>query len=64
MKPGELHTLNHALFPDAAGCSCSMRDILHCVICGRLLARKRDHVDTCSAACTRKLLALQRADPS
>ena len=38
-----------------------MRDILICVICGRKLL-VRDHVDTCSQRCFKRLLARQREE--
>lgn len=38
-----------------------MKDITHCVICGRTLHPGRTHVDTCGNACFHVLLKRQRA---
>ena len=57
------HTLQHALEPASAPCSCAMRDITHCVICEKRLSPSRDQVDTCPGPCYQKLLKLQRNPP-
>lgn len=52
------HTLAHAI---GEACNHEMREITNCVICGKRLDAGRQHVDTCSKACMRKLIAMQSA---
>ena len=54
------HTLEHALDPEASGCTCDMKNICACVVCGKALRPDRTQVDTCGAVCFRRLLRLQR----
>ena len=51
------HTLEHAL----KSCYCERADIMLCVICSRPLERQREHTDTCSESCFRRLELRQRA---
>lgn len=55
-----IHTLEHALRPEASGCSCNVSSITHCVICEKRLPLNRDQVDTCAGWCYKRLLHLQR----
>lgn len=59
MTLSPLHDLSHAI----NGCACRMQAIVNCVVCERRLEPDRDHVDTCSEGCFRKLLQLQRESP-
>lgn len=52
------HALQHAI----EGCSCAMRDISACVICGKPLERNREHTDTCGERCFKRLLRQQEGE--
>jgi hypothetical protein len=55
------HTLAHAIYPRATGCTHSMAEILRCVVCGRDLKAGRQHVDTCGERCSKRLARWQAA---
>jgi len=55
-----IHTLHHALNPEASECTCAMAQITNCVICEKRLSKERDQVDTCPGRCYQELLRQQR----